>query len=117
MLDGTGDGWLYLLDGSLATAWRERTALQALHLAPVAGEERVWLASSTQPMVRRYGPKGRLELERGNLPLGGLDRALAWRDGLLATAPGAILRLDAAGNLAPGQGGFAFLVDLCRAKD
>ena len=56
-----------------------------------------------------------LELEHTNLPALALDRTLAWIDGgVLISSPGAILHLDANGNLAPGQGGFSWLSDFAR---
>lgn len=112
-LDVTGSARLILLDADLAVRWSVPVGLHALHLAPVPGEERVWIADSTEPIVRRFGPGGVIELDRRDLPLLGLDRAAAWIDGgALLAAPGAILRIDAAGRILPGQGGFAFLVDL-----
>lgn len=112
-LDVTGNGRLVLLDADLSIRWSAPIGLRSLHLAPVPGEERIWIADTTEPIVRRFGPGGVLELDRQGLPLTGLDRAVAWSaGGVLLAAPGAILRLDAAGALQPGQGGFAFLVDL-----
>ena len=56
-------------------------------------------------------------IDRADLPLDGLDRALGLeRGGALLVAPGAILRLDARGATVPGQGGFAELSDLCRDR-
>ena len=125
-LDVTQGGRLVRLGPDLSERWSVAVAIQPLHLVPVPGEERVWLASATQPHARRYGPGGQLELDLEDLPLSGLDRGLAWgvrpaspgrrgpraSGGVLLVAPGALLHLDAAGQLAPGQGGFDYLVDV-----
>lgn len=115
VLDDSASGRVLLLGADLAPRWSTPLPRPAAHLAPVRGEERVWLANTTEPCVVRLGPGGHLELESCGLPLPGLERALAWRDGVLATAVGAVLRLDRHGNLAPGQGGFDYVVDLARA--
>lgn len=113
VLDVTGNRKLFLLDPDLSVRWSASVGLKALHVAPVPGEERVWLADTTEPIVRRLGPAGAIEIHRSGLALLGLDRALAWgAGGVLLAAPGGILHLDAAGQTAPGQGGFNFLIDL-----
>lgn len=110
-LDASGAQRLLLLDRDLSTLSCTTLHMHGLHLAPVRGEERVWIADSTEPLARRFGPGGVLEVEARRLPLSGLDRAAVWRgSGVLLAAPGALLRLDGAGALAPGQGGFDFLV-------
>jgi len=111
-LDGAGTGRVLLLAPDLTVRWTVNLPRRAAHLAAVRGEERVWLANTDSACVLRYGPGGALELDRCGLPLPGLDRAVAWRDGLVVAAVGAILRLDASGNLMPGQGGFDALSDL-----
>ncbi len=111
-LDDSGSGRILLLDANLTVLWSAPLARPAAHLAGVRGQARAWVAGTTQPCVTRYGPGGTTELDRCDLPLGGFDRTLAWRDGVLVTAVGALLRLDRDGNLRPGQGGFDFLVDL-----
>ncbi len=111
-LDDALGGRILLLDPSLAVRSSAPLVRTAAHLAGIRGEERAWVAGTTQPCVTRYGPGGTTELDRCDLPLGGFDRTLAWRDGVLVTAVGAILRLDREGKLRPGQGGFDFLVDL-----
>ena len=111
-LDGAGNGRVVLLAADLSVRWSRALARSAAHLAPVRGEERVWLANTLEPCVVRIGPDGVLELDRCGLPLPGLDRALAWRGGVIVSAVGAILRLDSTGNLRPGQGGFDFVVDI-----
>ncbi|MCC6407753.1 MAG: hypothetical protein IT453_11340 [Planctomycetes bacterium] len=115
VLDIGASGRVSLLEPTLATRWSVATGLHALHLAPVRGVESVWIADTTQPLARRYGANGALEIDVSTLPLGGLDRASASSDGgVLLIAPGAVLRLDPNGVLLPGQGGFDFLVDLTR---
>jgi hypothetical protein len=114
-LDVRRPGRLYLLEENLDVRWSVRVELSAAHLAPVLGEERVWLCDGAEPRWRRFGPSGVLELERSLLPLGGLERALAWTDGgVVWIAPGAVMRADAQGRSKPGQGGFNYLVDLDR---
>ena len=113
VLDAAGSCRVALLDSLLAVMWSKSVGLHALHLAPVAGRERVWIADSTQPHVRRFGPGGVLEVDRADLPQSGLDRACAWRgDSALFTTPGALLHLDGGGQGSPGQAGFDFLVDV-----
>lgn len=106
---------LLCLGPDLELRWEVPLPISAQHLGAVPREERVWLADTLSARVLRYGPGGVLELDRGALPLAGLDRALPWIDGaVLLGAPGAILHIDARGHLAPGQGGFNFLTALAR---
>ena len=110
-----GPGRLLLLDAELRTLWSVSCELEASHLAPVAGQERIWLVDAARPLACRFGPGGVLELACGPLPQAGLGRAAALDDGgLLVAAPGALLHLDARGRLVPGQGGFDFLTDVAR---
>lgn len=114
-LDVQGTGRLFLLDEKLAIRWAAGVGFSARHLGAVPGEERVWIADTSSPRVVRIGASGVTEIDRGNLPLQGLDRVLAWtQGGALVLAPGAIMRLDAQGQIAPGQGGFAWLSDAAR---
>ncbi|MBL8859104.1 MAG: hypothetical protein JNL28_11395 [Planctomycetes bacterium] len=116
-LDTRGLGRLYLLAPDLSIRWASGVGFACAHVAPVPGEERVWIADLNSPRVRRIGPAGVVELDRQSLPLGGLDRVIPWRDGgALALAPGAILHVAMNGNLAPGQGGFAWLSDAARVR-
>lgn len=112
VLDGAGAGRVLLLASDLSVQWSATLPRAAHSLAPVEGEERVWLAAANEPCVVRFGPGGVLELDRCGLPLPGLGRALAWRNGLIVSAVGAVLRLDSHGGLLPGQGGFDHVVDL-----
>lgn len=105
---------LVLLDANLAVLWSVDHGLAATGLAVVPGAERVWLVDGTEPLARRYGPGGALELETGLLA-SDLGAAAGGPAGdLWAAAPGAVLHLDAAGASLPGQGGFAYLTDLAR---
>jgi hypothetical protein len=113
-LDVAG-GQVLLVDDDLDPIWTRSAGVAALHVAPVAREERVWLIDANEPHALRYGPTGALELSVADLPLGGLDRGAATGDGgLLLIAPGAVLRLDGDGRLVDSQGGFDFLTDLSR---
>jgi hypothetical protein len=111
-----GGARLALLGPDLALRWTTPTGLRCVHVAPVEGEERVWIGDTERPLVRRFGPGGALELDQADLPLAGFDRVVAWEEGsVLLVAPGAILRLDRRGRMMPGQGGFDYLTDLERA--
>jgi hypothetical protein len=114
MLDADGAGRVVLLAEDLSVRWSAATPHAAVVLAPVAGEERVWFASPDESCVVRLGPGGVVEVDRCDLPLPGLGQALAWRDGVLVCAVGALLHLDSCGGLRPGQGGFEFVVDVAR---
>lgn len=117
-LDSNGTCRLALLDAQLNVLWSRNVGLHALHLAAVAGAERVWIADATQPHVRRFGPAGVLELDRPDMNLAGLDRGCSAPQGsVLFPAPGALLRLDAGGQNAPGQAGFDFLVDASAVRE
>ncbi len=115
VLFGEGGTTIGLFGPDLTLRWSAPTGLRSAHLAPVEGEERVWIADVERPVVRRFGPTGVLELDRADLPLPGLDRVVPWArgDALLVT-PGAILRVDRRGRMRPGQGGFDYLTDLAR---
>jgi hypothetical protein len=116
VLFGERGSTLGLLGSELALLWSTPTGLRSAHVAPVEGEERVWIADVERPTVRRFGPAGALELDRSDLPLPGLDRVVAWtKGGALLVSPGAILRVDRRGRMMPGQGGFDDLKDLARA--
>jgi len=116
VLDVSGAGHLTLLDEALGVRWLVATHAQALRLIPEPGRESVWLVSSIQPTVRRFGPGGVLELSRDDLPLSDFTAGIPWRRGVLLSAPGGLLRLDRAGRTRPGQGGFTFVVDLARGS-
>lgn len=107
---------LAFLGPDLGARWTVAVGFDARHLGAVAGEERVWVADASGARIRRYGPGGKLELDR-TLAQIALDRPLALPDGgALFAAPGAILRVDSAGRPMPGQGGFTWLGDLALAR-
>ncbi len=117
VLDAHGACRLALVDMNLSLVWSRAVGMHALHLAPIAGVERVWMADTTEPHVRRFGPAGVLEVDRPNMPLGGLDRGCSAAQGsVLFPAPGALLRLDGLGQSSPGQAGFDFLVDVSAVR-
>jgi hypothetical protein len=110
-------GRLFLLDASLSIRWATGISFPCAHIGAVPDEERVWIADTTSPRIRRYGPDGVVEIDRQDLPQGALDRTLPWiGGGVLALTPGAILHLDQHGALVPGQGGFAWLSDAARVR-
>ncbi|MBK7874373.1 MAG: hypothetical protein IPJ77_01215 [Planctomycetes bacterium] len=111
----TGPGRRLELRGDdLGVVWSVALGFDARHVGVVPGAERAWVSDVNGARARRYGPGGALELECA-LPLHGSDHALAFGDGALFAAPGAVLRVDAQGRLRPGQGGFAWLSGLARA--
>jgi hypothetical protein len=102
------------LDAQLQREWTHELGFAAAHLA-VGETGEVWVADTASGRVRCLGSDGALRWERSDLPLIGLDRTLAGREGaVLIQAPGALLRLDSNGGNLPGQGGFAFVTDLSR---
>jgi len=116
-LDVHGTGRLLLLDEVLSVRWTAGVGHAAAHLGPVPNEERVWIAATDSARVRRFGPGGVVEVDRQGLPATALDRSVAWRNGgALLLTPGAVLHVDAAGVIAPGQGGFAWLSDAARVR-
>jgi hypothetical protein len=115
VLFGEGGARVGLLGGDLELRWSVPTGLRSSCAGPVRGEERIWVADRERPVVRKFGPGGKLELECANLQLPGAERIVAWTDGgALLVSVGAILRFDPRGRLLPGQGGFGELVDLDR---
>ncbi len=116
-LDTQGTGRLFLLDDALAIRWVAGVGYPCAHLGPVPGEERVWIADTSSPRVRRFGPNAVVELDRQGLPSDHLGRSIAWRDGgVLLLSPAAILHVGSGGSIAPGQGGFAWLSDGARVR-
>lgn len=116
-LDTQGTGRLFLLDEALAIRWTAGVGFACAHVGAVPGEERAWVADTSSPRVRRFGPNAVVELDQQGLPGSHLDRSVAWRDGgVLLVTPGAVLHLAANGTLAPGQGGFAWLSDAARVR-
>lgn len=116
-LDDEGSGRLFLLEPSLAIRWAVGVGFPCAHVGAVIGEERAWVADTSSPRVRRFGPAATIELDRQGLPAGILDRTIPWRDGgALLLTPSAILHLRADGTLAPGQGGFGWLSDAARVR-
>ncbi len=116
ILDVATPGRLLRLDADLGVAWELPTGIRPAHLIPDAGRGCVWAADVNEPFVRRWGVDGSLELNLGDLPLGGLDRGVVLGGGIVLTAPGALLRLDGTGGVLPGQGGFHFPVDLAAVE-
>ncbi|MSR62756.1 MAG: hypothetical protein EXS08_09975 [Planctomycetes bacterium] len=106
--DGANVG---LVGSELEPLWIVESGFSTRAFAPVAGEERVWLADAHA--ARRYGPGGALEHEYP-LDLG----AAAWRAGygdgagVVLFAEGALIELALRGGVlqpARSQGGFRAL--------
>ncbi|MDF1800662.1 MAG: hypothetical protein P1V81_15910 [Planctomycetota bacterium] len=114
VLEVAAPGRLHLVDQNLAVLWTVEHGIAAAALAPVAGQERVWLVDSTEPLARRFGPGGALELEVPILASDAADVVAHPDGGAWIATPGAVLRLDASGNSVPGQGGFDQLVGIAR---
>ena len=106
---------LLLVDAELAIV-SELFPGPAAAMAPVPGEERVWILAEGRRAALRLGPRGELELPPAVLSMRGVEAIAATADGgLLAAAPGALMRLDPRGQPVPGQGGFDHLVGVrCR---
>jgi len=118
VLERAPDARLWLLGARLEPLRVRRTGLTGGELAAERGSERVWVADARRKHVRRFGPAGQLELDRTDVPLAGITAGAALRGGgALWLAPGALLRVDARGELAPGQGGFGHAHDLARVPD
>ena len=106
---------LMLLERGLETRWASSLGFTAERLAPVEGEERVWLADALRSEVRRYGPGGLQEIELSDLGPHAAGAALvAWEGGVLLASPGALLELESGESSRPArtQGGFSDLSDL-----
>lgn len=110
------DARLALVDRHLVRRWGVRTGLATRVFAPVAGEERAWLAQGGR--VRGFGPGGALELDF-ELGLGSFEARGADRAGLLLGSPGALIRLVPGAGVAHidcTQGGFRDLVSVACVK-
>ncbi|MAE27985.1 MAG: hypothetical protein CMJ87_03220 [Planctomycetes bacterium] len=116
VLDVATPARLLRLGPQLGLQWEVPTGIRPAHLIPDPQRGSVWAADTNEPFVRRWGSDGSLELSLGDLPLGGLDRGAVLGEGIVLTAPGALLRLDGTGGVLPGQGGFHFPVDLAAVK-
>lgn len=114
-LERAADARLWLFGAKLEPLRVLRTGLEGGRLASERGAERVWVADARRRHARRFGAHGRLELDWTDVPLAGLMAGSAESGGGgLWLAPGALLRVDARGGLAPGQGGFGHAHDLAR---
>ncbi len=121
---GPRANWVWVLDGGRevvlvdardAVVWRAPTGLDARQLAPVAGEEWVWVCDAREPRARRIARAAEDVLECGDLGASAPESIVGGRGrGILAAFSGAIVCRDGRGRVAPGQGGFHTLVDLER---
>jgi hypothetical protein len=123
---GTGSSWwaliasprvrLVSLSADLVKQRVSHTDLENATLAVVGSSGSAWLVAGRERRALRIGPDGRVERSLSDLPLAGLIAGAATEDGgLLLLAPGAVLRVDSAGRVDRGQGGFGFLVDMALA--
>ena len=112
VLDVAAPNRLLRLDRDLDLLWAVETGLHSESLAPVQGEERVWIADSTEPLVRRFGPGGVLELSAATVATDFSRGAGLLSGEFWVASPGAALRIDGFGAGLPSQGGFDYLVDL-----
>jgi len=114
LVDAAPPGRVLRLDSELAVVWVRELAGCA-RLVPLPAGGRVWVSDGRGDALLRLDDDGRTELELGPLPLAGVHAAVATTDGgLIARAPGALLRWDGEGRRRPGQAGFAFALDVAR---
>lgn len=110
ILDGLGV--LHRLDRELESLWSGGVPLEEPRLARGAVRAQVWVVDRARGAAVRVDPWGRGWWSEP-LPLAGVECARALPDGgLLAAGGGAVVRLDPAGHVQVGQGGFAFVADL-----
>jgi hypothetical protein len=119
-VEPAGNGWFVLedaalgrllrLDDDLSTDWGVALERRSARIGALPRGSAVWTVGSG---ARLFGEGGAVVTETGEFPMRGARGGVAWRNGgLLTAAPGAIMHLDQHGRVAPGQGGFDFLVDL-----
>jgi hypothetical protein len=115
VLAASGGGRLIALNAALGVEWEVALGLQVQELSVSPDGAHVWVADSTEPLARRYGADGGLELQV-LLPASDISGVLAVANGgALFTSPGAVLRVDGLGTVLPGQGGMSYATDLCLA--
>lgn len=114
-LDAGPPARLLLVDAELAIV-RELFPGSAAGMAPVPGAGAVWVLGGRRRQVQRLGARGAVQVPPTALPMRGVEALAATADGgLLAVAPGAVMRLGPDGRPWPGQGGFDHLVGVsCR---
>lgn len=115
VLAANGGGRLIALNAALAVEWEVALGLQVDELSVSPDGAHLWIADSTEPLARRYGADGSLELQV-LLPASDISGVQAVANGgALFTSPGAVLRVDGVGTVLPGQGGLSYATDLCLA--
>jgi hypothetical protein len=110
-----GDGArLARLEPDLSVAWSVPCGSHRAELAATPDGD-VWIVDADAQFLRKFDRAGKLGLERPFPPVGAISAIAASESGgvVLAT-PGALLVFDEKGNARPGQGGFAFVVDVDR---
>ncbi|MFN0007505.1 MAG: hypothetical protein ACKVXR_06310 [Planctomycetota bacterium] len=104
---------IHRLDDDLVVRNSAGAGSSATSLALDQDPGRIWLVDGAG--IRRLDEHGVVDLEKAGLPIVGPSRAVRdSRGGLLIASPGCVVRLDSAGRMGPGQGGFAHLVDVDR---
>lgn len=113
------DGVLRRIDPERGELWSDRSGecWGRDRSAPglLVGSSAIWLYSRRRAWVERRHPEDGHRLGRGRagLPHGVVDAGAAdGKGGAIFAAGGALLRLDARGRVAPGQGGFRYVSDL-----
>ncbi len=121
----TEEGRLVALDDELRVRWTRDTPLETPRLALPAAcraalcdpapespcDNVVWVGGRKHALA--YDCEGALRAASGELPVVDLEqRGIAWQGGALFASQGALVRLDERGALAPGQGGFEYVVAL-----
>ena len=106
---------LVRLESDLSIAWSAPCAARSAHLAAKPDGEQAWVVDLDARILRQFDRAGRLALERSVPGTDGIDASVASAAGdLVLATPGALLVFDEQGSTRPGQGGFAFVVDVDR---
>jgi hypothetical protein len=115
VLHGLDGAHLSRLEADLSIAWSVPCAARRAGLAATPGGDHVWIVDLEARSLRKFNRAGTLALERVVSGSGEIGRwAAAGTGGVVLATPGALLVFDEQGNARPGQGGFAFVVDIDR---
>lgn len=115
VLTASGGATIHRLDADFDVRGSIEAGSSSTRIASHVDPDRIWLIDGARSTVRRLGPRGIVEIERGELPLAGSASAVGnSHGGLSIVNPGSVLLLDPAGRTRAGLGGFAHLVDVDR---